>query len=122
MKEIKTSFGSLYIEEENDKREEGRIKIYDSLMRYFDYFSLDNLGEGETVASLVGDIINSIEDCSSVEELLDHLCINADYIGSDLMIAAIWALDNSSATEEELLQNEYVNKIGDTYIVLSDYQ
>lgn len=61
MKKIETSFGTLYIEEENDREETHRIKIFDSEMRYFDYYSLDYLEEGMTISAFVEEQAKWIE-------------------------------------------------------------
>lgn len=135
MKKIDAVFGILYIEEENDVREEGRIKLYDSEMRYFDYYSLDNLGEGETVAGLVDENVKMIVSCKSLDEMLERLGINyysasTDwtelledlYDGDARSIDGEWVniSDNSIITEQTIMENEFVNKIGDTYILVSE--
>ena len=65
MIEIKTKLGSLFIEEPNDDREEGRIKIYDSDNRYLDYVPDENLDYDAFIAELqmkedMRDVLNFI--------------------------------------------------------------
>ncbi len=134
MKTIETKFGVLYIEEENDEREKNRIKIYDSKMRYFDYYNLEYLEEGKTIAEFVEETAKWIEECKSLDELLEQLGINyysksedwtdllEDMFESARCVDGKWydALDGSEITEQTIMENDYVNKVGNVYIFVSD--
>lgn len=134
MKEIKTKFGSLYIEEENDREEKDRIKIFDSEHRYFDYYNLDNLGVGETIAELVDENVKMIAACKTVDELLEYLGINSHTVSEDWTdlleymfdsarcVDGKWydAIDGSEITEATVMKNEWVNKIGKNYILVCE--
>lgn len=73
MRKIETPFGILYIEEENDREETHRIKIYDSEMRYFDYYSLDYLEEGVTIAEFVEEQVKWLAGRKKLDDLLEGL-------------------------------------------------
>lgn len=136
MKTIETKFGVLYIEEENDEREKDRIKIYDSEMRYFDYYNLEYLEEGKTIAEFVEETAKWIEECKSLDDLLDGLGIDSHsvsedwtdlledmYNGAAKLIDGKWidSTDGSEITEQTVMRNEWVNKVGNAYILVCDY-
>ena len=134
MKTIETKFGILYIEEENDEREKGRIKIYDSEMRYFDYYNLEYLEEEKTVTQFIEETAKWIAERKSLDDLLEGLGINyytksedctdllEEMYESARCVDGKWydALDGSEITEKTIMENDYVNKIGDVYIFVSD--
>lgn len=135
MKTIATAFGVLYIEEEHDREERYRIKIYDSEHRYFDYYNLDNLGKGETIAGLVAENVQMISACKTADELLeklgiDYFVLSEDwtdlledmYNGAEKLVGGKWidTTDGSEITEVSIMGNEWVNKIGSTYILVCE--
>ena len=134
MKTIETKFGILYIEEENDEREKGRIKIYDSEMRYFDYYNLEYLEEEKTVTQFIEETAKWIAERKSLDDLLEGLGINyytksedwtdllEEMYESARCVDGKWydALDGSKKKEKTIMENDYVNKIGDVYIFVSD--
>ncbi|WP_438848799.1 hypothetical protein [Anaerocaecibacter muris] len=135
MKKIETSFGALYIEEENDREETHRIKIFDSEMRYFDYYSLDYLEEGVTISAFVEEQAKWIEGRKSLDDLLEGLGIDSYsvsedwsnlledmYHGDAQLEGDKWIdkTDGSEITEQVIMKNEWVNKIGNTYILICE--
>lgn len=135
MKKIETLFGILYIEEENDREETHRIKIFDSEMRYFDYYSLDYLEEGVTISSFVEEQAKLIEGRKSLDDLLEGLGIDSYsvsedwtdlledmYHGDAQLEGDKWIdkTDGSEITEQVIMENEWVNKIGNTYILICE--
>lgn len=135
MKKIETLFGILYIEEENDREETHRIKIFDSEMRYFDYYSLDYLEEGVTISSFVEEQAKWIEGRKSLDDLLEGLGIDSYsvsedwtdlledmYHGDAQLEGDKWIdkTDGSEITEQVIMENEWVNKIGNTYILICE--
>ena len=133
MKKIETSFGALYIEEENDREETHRIKIFDSEMRYFDYYSLDYLEEGVTISAFVEEQAKWIEGRKSLDDLLEGLGIDSYsvsedwsnlledmYHGDAQLEGDKWIdkTDGSEITEQVIMKNEWINKIGTTYILI----
>lgn len=135
MKKIETKFGILYLEEENDEREKDRIKIYDSEMRYFDYYNLEYIDEGQTITEFVEETAKWIADRKSLDDLLEGLGIDSYsnsedwtdlledmYNGTANLIDGKWidSTDGSEITEQKVMENEWVNKIGDTYILVCE--
>ncbi len=135
MKKIETSFGTLYIEEENDREETHRIKIFDSEMRYFDYYSLDYLEEGMTISAFVEEQAKWIEGRKSLDDLLEGLGIDSYsvsedwtdlledmYHGDAKLEGDKWIdkTDGSEITEQVIMKNEWVNKVGNTYILICE--
>lgn len=136
MKKIETKFGILYLEEENDEREKDRIKIYDSEMRYFDYYNLEYLDEDQTITGFVEEMAEWILKCKSLDDLLDGLGIDSYsvsedwtdlledmYNGAAKLIDGKWidSTDGSEITEQTVMGNEWVNKVGNTYILVCEY-
>lgn len=148
MKEIKTKFGVIYIEDlEYDhhcpamREEEDRIKIFDSDERYMDYWDMDMLyGEvevtGKTLEEVYQEIIHRYEEADN----LDAICPDIRFQTTDLEKFVLFAevdgylevreshiIDTmfSPNGKETLLgyikDHEYVNKIGDTYLLIEQY-
>ena len=135
MRKIETPFGILYIEEENDREETHRIKIYDSEMRYFDYYSLDYLEEGVTIAEFVEEQVKWLAGRKKLDDLLEGLGIDSYstsedwtnllddmYQGRAKLVYGKWIdeTDGSEITEQVVMDNEWVNKIGKTYILVCE--
>ncbi len=135
MRKIETPFGILYIEEENDREETHRIKIYDSEMRYFDYYSLDYLEEGVTIEEFVEEQAKWLAERKKLDDLLEGLGIDSYstsedwtdlledmYQGRAKLIDGKWIneADGSEITERVVMENEWVNKIGNTYILVCE--
>ncbi len=147
MRKIDTKFGTIYIEDlEYDRHnpagreEEDRIKIFDSLERYLDYWMIDTLmdfaeGENKTIEEEYQEVIRNYENADS----LDVLCPDIRYKTNDVEKMAVFMqvdydLDidgrdivammfdkNSNKLEELVLANDFVNKIGDWYILIEEY-
>ena len=116
--EIQTPFGVIYIEgkDEADREEPSRVKIFDSGKRYFDYIELE---ENEAY----DDLLSKIRDMTNVEDLLSFIaCITRHQLTKDWTVASDILSDEKFHYDspEALLENEWVNKIGDTYIVFED--
>lgn len=136
MKKIETKFGILYLEEENDDREKDRIKIYDSEMRYFDYYNLEYLDEDQTITEFVKETEKWLAECKSLDDLLEGLGIDSYstsedwtdlledmYNGAEKLVDGKWidSTDGSEITESKVMENEWVNKVGNTYILVCEY-
>lgn len=123
MRKIETKFGDLFIEELNNVEEKGRIKIYDSEKRYLDYRSFETLEDFARInkTSLEEEyqiFIERLESDITIENLISNFIDNRyDLITKDWKKTASLLEENS---EEELLNNEWVNKIGDYWIVVSE--
>lgn len=127
---IKTSYGTLYIEDLNAQREEEeRVKLFDSDKRYLDYFDVDFLQHCAKIANkssteILNGYINTIKKCNSVEELCDYLLIKPFIITTSLeeLLNSLNEMCsvNDYCSEGDALTNEYVNKIGNTYILVNE--
>lgn len=135
LREIKTPFGIIYIEQwgENAEREDrDRITLYDSRKQWLDYFTVEyfydtyNEEDGDKEEYALRQYNHLIEllarggDQASIEEFIDWLGINFFYAGTDKAEAEN-ALSDGHSEEllpDEIETNEYVNHIGDYYIVV----
>lgn len=127
---IETSYGTLYIEDLNEKREEkDRVKLYDSTQKYLDYFDVEFLQHcakliGKSQNKILDDAINEIKKCNSVIELCNYLFIKYFLITTSIIevasnLNAICGVDDYHS-ESDILENEWVNKIGNTYIIIDE--
>ena len=136
MKQINTKFGTIYIEEwEFDRHkpwqreEEDRVKIFDSNGRYLDYLSAELVEENAeyehiTPQELLDKHASKLANAKTIEDLLDMLDVDYEFVGTkDEMIAYLHNELNWDLPSEDYnpLDNEWVNKIGDYYIVVSEY-
>ena len=131
LQEIKTKFGSIYMEQLGEQEEKERIKIYDSLQRYLTYIGVYLFEEiakdsGTTAESILRDWCKNLINYKTIQELIDVL------IGSDCeLITTNWneavnvAFDNPDPKDYfklTIFEADYINKIGDYYIVISEWR
>lgn len=127
--------GVLYMEAENEREETDRIKIYDSKNRYLEYLPLESVSEYETVSQYCNKVIRRLEECETVEEIVEYLGIESYTIGTswtDLLEDIykfdgyeydsetekyITVPDGEEITERKVLDNDWVNRIGDNLIL-----
>lgn len=133
MKQINTKFGTIYIEEwEFDhhkpwqREEKDKVKIFDSNERYLDYFSADSIEENAeydniTPQELLDKYASDFANIETIEEFLDELGIEYDLITKDRVEVVNYLLDFNVDDDRDIEENEWVNKIGDYYIVVSEY-
>ena len=116
MKEITSKLGVLYVEEMTDEREEDRIKVFDSKHRYFDYV-VEN--EDFNYEQFVKDL----EEMTDMRALLDYLGVSYEFFTLDWK-DVFWYFRNRGCEmleiEESVMDNEWVNQIGNTYIVINE--
>lgn len=131
MKELQTPFGTLYIDDWNPRKrpEEDRITIYDTRKQFLDYFTTDYFEEGIDEDSTpkkeyekLCEMLEKGAEKKTCEEFMDWLGVNFRYVGTDKVRVAH---ELSEGHPEELLPdeletNEYVNHIGDYYIVCNE--
>ncbi|MDE7089639.1 MAG: hypothetical protein K2O54_05925, partial [Prevotella sp.] len=141
-KELNTPYGKMYIEPwewHKDNKypydDAYRITIYDSRGDWFDYFPLDYFYEAngpetteEEAKEAYDGLVEMIElgaEMDSIEEFMGWFCICAWYIGKDKDKALnelkrnFRDADLEDWSYEDLEANEYVNHIGDYYIVIA---
>lgn len=136
--EVKTPFGIIYIErwgEDVEREDKNRITLYDSRKDWLDYFSLeyfydtyDESEEGDREEQALWQYKSLVEmlerggEQQTIDKFMDWLGIVFHYAGTDKVDAA-WHLSNGNPSEllpDELETNEYVNHIGNNYIVVAD--
>ena len=147
MRKIDTKFGTIYIEDlEYDhhnpagREEIDRIKVFDSLQRYMDVWTTDYfMGEmdysGQTEQEVYQHLVERYEQTDDIWEVCPDirfktqdlekmaLFMQADGyldIEGQEIVAMIFNTDSRSL-EELVLSNDYVNKIGDWYILIEEY-
>lgn len=133
MIEVKTKIGTLYLEEKDCREEDDRIKVFDSLGRYFDYFCLEHIEEdGTTIDEFYEQTKRDLAEVDNIDKLLDYFGINVwtasiewtdlledmyGFDGFEYRDGKIYDLsDGTGITLDVIMENEYVNKIGSTYI------
>ncbi len=104
-------------------------------MRYFDYYSLDYLEEGVTIAEFVEEQVKWLAGRKKLDDLLEGLGIDSYstsedwtnlledmYQGRAKLVYGKWIdeTDGSEITEQVVMDNEWVNKIGNTYILVCE--
>lgn len=143
MRELTTKFGTLYIEEPSDNRaDEDRYVIEDSKRRWFDYFTTESVeGSWGDYESFYGFLQRGFANLKDANELLDYLGIDAyitskkwedlledmyelgDYFWDEKTQTYYTETENgqkTTITEEVILNNEYVNVVGEWYILVCD--
>ena len=132
IREINTQFGKIYIDTLVNVSDE-KVRIYDSRREYLGYMEVESLydkafEENITPEEVLETIIQDAEHCSTIEELAD-LLIYDEYeliTSSQAMVAKhLFGYDEIPAKCERkvlrsVLQNEFVNMIGDYYIVIKE--
>lgn len=117
--------GKFYIENFDEREEQDRIKIYDSDENYLDYLPLEQIDVDDTpIEEQYNNYIEMLESFKTIEEMLDWLVCDCEFIGNkDQTIEYLhkelnWDLPSKDYNP---LDNEWVNRIGNIYIVVSEY-
>lgn len=117
--------GNFYIEELENREEKNRVKLFDSDENYLDYLPLERYDIDEpTFEEQYDSYIDILEHFETVQELMDWLVCDCDFIGNkDQTIKYLHEELNWDLPSEDYnpLDNEWVNRIGDIYIVISEY-
>ena len=117
--------GNFFIENFDEREEKDRVKIYDSDENYLDYLPLDQIDVDDTpIEEQYNNYIEMLENFKTIEEMLDWLVCDCEFIGNkDQTIEYLhkelnWDLPSKDYNP---LDNEWVNRIGNIYIVVSEY-
>lgn len=117
--------GNFFIENFDEREEEDRVKIYDSDENYLDYLPLDQIDIDDTpIEEQYNNYVEMLESFKTIEELMDWLVCDCEFIGNkDQTIEYLhkelnWDLPSKDYNP---LDNEWVNRIGDIYVVISEY-
>ena len=126
MRKINNKYlGDFYIEELESREEQDRVKLYDSDENYLDYLPLERCDDTDpTEEEQYQDYIEMLESFKNVLYLMDWLVCRCEFIGDkDQTIKYLHEELNWELPSEDYnpLDNEWVNRIGDVYIVVSEY-
>lgn len=115
--------GNFFIENFDEREEQDRVKIYDSDENYLDYLPFDQIDVDDTpIEEQYNNYVEMLESFKTIEEMMDWLVCDCEFIGKKSE-AIKYVLTEWNLPDEETdpLDNEWVNRIGDTYIIVSDY-
>ena len=126
MRKINNNYlGTFYIEELENREEQDRVKLYDSDEKYLEYLPIGRYDDTDpTEEEQYRGYIEMLESFKNVLYLMDWLVCTCEFIGDkDQTIKCLheelhWELPSEDYNP---LDNEWVNRIGDTYIVVSEY-
>lgn len=124
MRKINNNYlGDFYIEELENREEQDRIKLYDSDENYLDYLPLERYDDTDpTEEEQYQGYVEMLESFKNVFDLMDWLVCDYDFIGSK-SDAIKYVLTEWNLPDDECdpLDSEWVNRIGDVYIIISEY-
>lgn len=126
MRKINNNYlGTFYIEELENREEQDRVKLYDSDENYLDYLPLERYDDTDpTEEEQYQGYIEMLESFKTVTDLMEWLVSSWEFIGDkDQTIKYLHEELNWDLPSEDYnpLDNEWVNRIGDVYIVVSEY-
>lgn len=124
MRKINNNYlGDFYIENLENREEKDRVKLYDSDYKYLDYLPLEIYDEDDpTFEEQYDGYVEMLESFETVHDLMDWLVCDCDFIGNKSE-AIKYVLTEWNLPDDECdpLDNEWVNCIGDVYIIISEY-
>lgn len=114
--------GEIYVEDFDTREEEDRVKFYDSDGKYLDYLLLDIDGDGDTdiYERNYNGFINTVASKASIEGLLDYFVCDYELVGTKDEVSKYFHDEFNFNINYDITDNEYVVRIGDVYIVLSE--
>ena len=126
MRKINNNYlGTFYIEELENREEQDRVKLFDSDENYLDYLPLERYDDTDpTFEEQYQDYVEMLENFKTVPDLMEWLVSSWEFIGDkDQTIKYLHEELNWDLPSEDYnpLDNEWVNRIGDVYIVVSEY-
>lgn len=126
MRKINNNYlGTFYIEELENREEQDRVKLYDSDENYLDYLPLERYDDTDpTEEEQYQGYIEMLESFKTIPDLMEWLVSSWEFIGDkDQTIKYLHEELNWDLPSEDYnpLDNEWVNRIGDIYIVISEY-
>lgn len=112
--------GNFFIENFDEREEQDHVKIYDSDENYIDYLPLKE--DDTPIEEQYNNYIEMLESFKTVEELLNWLVCDYEFIGNKSE-AIKYVLTEWNLPDDECdpLDSEWVNRIGDTYIIIAEY-
>ena len=126
MRKINNKYlGNFYIEELENREEQDRVKLYDSDEKYLDYLPIERYDDTDpTEEEQYQGYVEMLESFKTVPDLMEWLVSSWEFIGDkDQTIKYLHEELNWDLPSEDYnpLDNEWVNRIGDVYIVVSEY-
>ena len=117
------NLGDFYIEELNNREDRDRVKLFDSDFNYLDYLPLERYDDwNPTFKEQCDEYIKVLEQFKTVPELMDWLVCDCDFIGNKSeaikYVLTEWNLPDDGSNP---LDSEWINRIGDVYIIVSEY-
>ena len=113
--------GKFYIENFDEREEEDRVKIYDSDENYLDYLPIEE--DDTPIEEQYNNYAEMLEQFKTIEEMMDWLVCDCEFIGNkEEMIDYLHDELNWELPSEDYdpLKNEWINRIGDVYILISE--
>ena len=128
LREVKTPVGTVYIETFFFREEDERIKLYDSDKKYLDYIEMDTILDWSekyncSCVTILEEYIKYLEKCSTIEKLFEGLGVKCIEYSVEWKVVADKLVEDSEHQINsviELLDNDFVNQIGDYYIYISE--
>lgn len=123
MRKINNNYlGTFYIEELENREEQDRVKLFDSDENYLDYLPLERYDDSDlTEEEQYQRYVEMLESFKNVPDLMDWLVCSCDFIGNESEAIKYILTEIMPDNEFDLLDNEWVNRIGDVYIIISEY-
>lgn len=123
MRKINNNYlGTFYIEELENREEQDRVKLFDSDTNYLDYLPLERCDDTDpTFEEQYNGYIEMLESFKTVPDLMDWLVCDCDFIGNESEAIKYILTEVMPDNQFDLLDNEWVNRIGDVYIIISEY-
>lgn len=113
--------GKFYIENFDEREEKDRVKIYDSDGNYLDYLPIEE--DDTPIEEQYNNYVEMLEQFKTIEEMMDWLVCDCEFIGNkEEMIDYLHDELNWELPSEDYdpLKNEWINRIGDVYILISE--
>lgn len=126
MRKINNKYlGDFYIEELENREEKDRVKLYDSNYNYLDYLPLERYDDTDsTFEEQYNNYLEILGRFDTVEGLMEWLVCETEFIGNkyQMLDYLVNRLNWDDISEDyNPLDNEWVNRIGDVYILISEY-
>ena len=128
MRKINNNYlGDFYIEELENREEQDRVKLYDSDENYLDYLPLEVYDESDpSLEEQYTEYIKMLESFKTVKDLMDWLYICYTFIGSKEEVVTKWNeiydyCNWKMNNDKDIEDNEWINRIGDVYILITEY-
>ncbi len=115
--------GNFFIENFDEREEKDRVKIYDSDENYLDYLPIERYDDTDpTLEEQYNNYIEMLENFKTIPDLMDWLVCDYEFIGNKSE-AIKYVLTEWNLPDDECdpLDSEWVNRIGDTYIIIAEY-